>query len=169
MEQKKFDYNSFIGMILLGAIMLWYFNTNKPEIEQETTTTEKVTDSIKNTINNIDINANPIKTETVLNDSLQQIAAKNKLGAFAYSANNKQETKVLENELLKLTIDTKGGQIVEALIKNYKTYDSLPLYMIKDKNASFNINFGTTDNRILNTKDLFFEPTLSKNGKNQIL
>lgn len=32
MEEKKFDYNSLIGMILLGGIMLWYFNTNKPEI-----------------------------------------------------------------------------------------------------------------------------------------
>jgi YidC/Oxa1 family membrane protein insertase len=60
---------------------------------------------------------------------------------------------VIENELLKLAVDNKGGQIVEALIKNYKTYDSLPLYMVKDNNASFNINFGTTDNRILNTKD----------------
>jgi len=41
--------------------------------------------------------------------------------------------------------------------------------MIKDKNASFNINFGTTDNRVLNTKDLYFEPTLTKNGDNQVL
>ena len=166
MEQKKFDYNSFIGMILLGAIMLWYFNTNKPEPTLEKTTTEQVSDSIKNVTTPNTITETPV----VLNDSLQQVVAKNKLGAFAFSAvNGKQETKVLENELLKLTIDTKGGQIVEALIKNYKTYDSLPLYMVKDKNASFNINFGTTDNRILNTKDLLFEPTLTKNGDNQVL
>ena len=165
MEQKKFDYNSFIGMILLGGIMLWWMNSSKPEIEPEKTSTEQVSDSIKN------VNTQNTITEStlVLNDSLQQIANKNKLGVFALSANVKQETKVLENELLKLTIDTKGGQIVEALIKNYKTYDSLPLYMVKDKNASFNINFGTTDNRILNTKDLLFEPTLTKNGDNQVL
>jgi len=41
--------------------------------------------------------------------------------------------------------------------------------MIKDNNASFNINFGTTDNRILNTKDLFFEPSLTNNGSSQVL
>jgi len=41
--------------------------------------------------------------------------------------------------------------------------------MIKDNNASFNINFGTTDNRILNTKDLFFEPSITKNGNTQVL
>ena len=46
MEQKKFDYNSFIGMILLGGILLWWMNTNKPEDLSRTSTkveTVKVT------------------------------------------------------------------------------------------------------------------------------
>ncbi|MDP5105618.1 MAG: YidC/Oxa1 family insertase periplasmic-domain containing protein, partial [Polaribacter sp.] len=168
MEQKKFDFNSFIGMILLGGIMLWYFNTNQPKIDPEEITTEQVvTDTTKNNTTKA-----TVKPETPVfeNDSLQQLAYKNKLGAFALSAINGAEgTSVLENNLVKLTIDNKGGQIVEALIKNYKTHDSLPLYMIKDNNSSFNINFGTTDNRILNTQDLFFEPALTKNGDNQVL
>ncbi len=167
MEQKKFDINSFIGMILLAGIMLWYFYTNAPEVEPVKTTTEQVTDSSKNVTNQNTFTNN---TSAVVNDSLQQISAQNKLGAFALSAINGSEgISVIENELVKLTIDNKGGQIVEALIKSYKTHDSLPLYMIKDNNASFNINFGTTDNRILNTKDLFFAPSLTKNGDNSVL
>ena len=163
MEQKKFDLNSFIGMLLLGGILLWWMNTRKPEVTPETTTkTEQVSENSA-TQNNL--------TETpILNDSLQQIALKNRLGAFAYGAStSKDGITAIENDLVKLTIDNKGGQITEALIKNFKTYDSLPLYLIKDKNASFNINFGTTDNRILNTKDLLFTPTLTKNGDSQIL
>ena len=50
MEKKPFDYNSFIGMILLGAIMLWYFQTNKPEIEPEKTSIEQIIDSTKNNV-----------------------------------------------------------------------------------------------------------------------
>ena len=50
MEKKPFDYNSFIGMILLGAIMLWYFQTNKTEIEPEKTSTEQIIDSTKNNV-----------------------------------------------------------------------------------------------------------------------
>ena len=163
MEQKKFDLNSFIGMLLLGGILLWWMNTRKPEVTPETTTkTEQVSENSA-TQNNL--------TETpILNDSLQQIALKNRLGAFAYGAStSKDGITAIENDLVKLTIDNKGGQITEALIKNFKTYDSLPLYLVKDKNASFNINFGTTDNRILNTKDLLFTPTLTKNGNSQIL
>jgi YidC/Oxa1 family membrane protein insertase len=166
MEQKKFDYNSFIGMILLAGIMLWYFNTNKPEDLEE----QQPQEVVETTTNIAKENTKEIAAPVFQNDSLQQVALQNKLGAFAQSAINGTEgTTVIENNLVRLTIDNKGGQIVKALIKNYQTYDSLPLYMIKDNNASFNINFGTTDNRILNTKDLFFEPSLTKSGDNQIL
>ena len=166
MEQKKFDLNSFIGMVLLGGILLYWINTSKPdEAIDPSTNTEQVLDATKSTTTTISENKPVFE-----NDSLKQLALTNKLGAFAQSAINGAEgTSVLENELVKLIINNKGGQIIEAEIKNYKTHDSLPLYMIKDKNSSFNINFGTTDNRILNTKDLFFAPTISKNGESTII
>ncbi|MCL7764241.1 membrane protein insertase YidC [Polaribacter sp. Z014] len=166
MEQKKFDINSFIGMVLLGGILLYWINTNKPDETIDTpTNTEQVVETTNNTTNTLTEN-----TPVFENDSLKQVAFTDKLGAFAQSAiNGKEGTSVLENELVKLIISNKGGQIIEAEIKNYKTYDSLPLYMIKNKNASFNINFGTTDSRILNTKDLFFEPTITKNGENTVV
>ena len=164
MEQKKFDYNSFIGMILLGGILLWWMNSNKEEILPETPT-EIIAPSTDTTSDTFET-----ATPSFENDSIKAIEQQNKLGAFAYSAMQGEEgVRTIENEVLKLTINNKGGQIVEALIKNYKTYDSLPLYMIKDNNASFNINFGTTDNRILNTTDLYFTPTLSKMNGNDVL
>ena len=164
MEQKKFDYNSFIGMILLAGIALWYFNANPPKDIQEKESIEVVESSTDNEISTKDA------TPYFENDSIKRIALQNQLGAFAQSAITGAEgTSVIENNLVKLTVSNKGGQIVKALIKNYKTYDSLPLYMIKDNNASFNINFGTRDNRILNTKDLFFEPNLTKSGENTVL
>ncbi len=168
MEQKKFDVNSFIGMILLGGIIFWWMSTQEPTIDttNDTTDTEIVTspESNNNTSNAF------ANTTAIENDSIKQLNLKNQLGAFAESAINASEGfSVLENEVVKLTINNKGGQIKEALVKNFKTYDSLPLYLIKDNNASFNINFGTTDNRILNTKDLFFAPTLTTNGDIQIV
>ena len=166
MEEKKFDINSFVGMILLAGVMLYWLNTQKPE-EPVTPTNEVNTE----TTNTTAIEKDSAKTkEVVVSDSIQNETLKNQLGAFAYSGINAQEGEtVLENDLVKLVIDNKGGQIKVAEIKNYVTYDSLPLYMVKDNNANFNINFGTTDNRILNTKDLFFEPSVSKNGENQVV
>ncbi|CAM1353263.1 membrane protein insertase YidC [Tenacibaculum halocynthiae] len=165
MEQKKFDFNSFIGMLLLGGILLWWMSTQKPEETPETTTGTQ-TEQVSETTTPSEDNTSTV----VLNDSLKQIALQNKLGAFSYGAlTSKEGTSIIENSLLKLTIDNKGGQITEALIKNFKTHDSLPLYLIKNKNASFNVNFGTNDNRILNTKDLLFTPVLTKNGDTQVL
>jgi YidC/Oxa1 family membrane protein insertase len=168
MEQKKFDVNSFIGMILLGGIIFWWMSTQEPEIDttNDNSKTEIVTaPEANNTTNTAFVNA-----PSVENDSIKERNLKNQLGAFAQSAISASEgVSVIENELVKLTIDNKGGQITQALVKNFKTYDSLPLYLIKENNASFNINFGTTDNRILNTKDLFFVPTLTTNGNNQVV
>ncbi len=166
MEEKKFDINSFIGMILIGAILLWWTSSSLPEVEpQDASTSEKVVDSTNNTTEN-DYTLN----STIVSDSLKKADIQNRLGAFAASSIYGTEgTTTLENDILLLKINNKGGQIAEAIIKGFKTYDSLPLYMIKDNNANFNINFGTTDNRILNTKELFFEPSYTKNGENQVL
>ena len=176
MEEKKFDLNSLIGFVLLGAIMLWYFYTNQPtpeELEQQKL--EQVQDSIQK------INPVANKSDEIVNsndnighesDSLSLIQAQNSLGVFAYSASLASATEnetVIENNLVKIKVSNKGGQITEVFMKNYLTYNKLPLYIIKDNNASFNISFATQDNRNLQTKDLYFEPSLTTNGDNQVL
>lgn len=152
--------------------MLWWMYTNQPtpeELAAEKVKTEQVQENtITKTANAIELPAISVQA----NDSLSLVKAQEQLGNFSYSATLASAIEgetIIENKLLKLIISNQGGQIKEALIKKYVTYDSLPLYIIKDNNNSFNINFGTSDNRILNTKDLFFEPTLTENGENQVL
>ncbi|MCB0466460.1 MAG: membrane protein insertase YidC, partial [Aequorivita sp.] len=104
-------------------------------------------------------------------DSLALEQLKNKLGSFAYSGtlpSATEGTTVLENDVLYLKVNNKGGYISEALLKNFHKYDSVPIYLIKDGNASLNLQF-TSENRTLNSQDLYFEPTLSKNGEDQVL
>ncbi|PHQ57539.1 MAG: membrane protein insertase YidC [Lutibacter sp.] len=170
MEEKKFDINSLIGFVLLGAIMLWWMYSNQPTPEELEAEKNKKTEQVQEEIiPSNGINAVTNSNSIQVTDSLFLAKAQSQLGVFAYNASITDGETVIENDLLKLVISNKGGQIKEALIKNFVTYDSLPLYMIKDNNASFNINFGTSDNRTLNTKDLFFEPTLTTNGENQVL
>ena len=176
MEEKKFDLNSLIGFVLLGALMMFWLYNNQPTPEElEKQRTEFVQDSIQKALP-ITTPAKPIEDTAIKTvkptDSVSIVNAQNALGAFAYSTtlpSAKANETVIENDLLKITVSNKGGQITEVELKTFKTHDQKPLYLIKDANASFNINFGTTDNRILNTKDLFFEPTLTKNGENQLL
>ena len=170
MEEKKLDINSIIGFVLIFGIlayMLWQNQPSPEEIEaQEKAKQEQVEAEQKS----------KVQEETLVTtaedyavgsgaDSLQMVQLKNKLGAFAYSAaqSNDKET-VVESDLLALKFSNKGGYLSEVRLKQFVDYDSLPIYMIKDNNASFNINFGTNDSRILNTKDLPFVPQVTKNG-----
>ena len=176
MEEKKFDLNSIIGFVLIFIILIGMLYLNKPSEEEikaaEKAKQEQVDADAKKEANKPEVTTTPEEDYNV-SDSLGMEKAKAQLGAFAYSAKYANDTNkftVLENEVLSLKISKKGGYIHEALLKQFKTYDSVPVYLIRNgENASFNINFGTTENRTLNTKDLHFEPQLTKNGENTVL
>lgn len=163
MDNKKFDLNSLIGFFLIGAVLLWmlYYNQDESTQVEEVGTPEKQ-ESVEQTTPK-----NELTTNSPTTDSLSIAKAQEKLGAFGYSStlpSAKENVTTLENDVLELKISNKGGQIVEAKLKNFKTYDSLPIYIVKDGNASFNLNFTTQDNRSIATQDMYFEPSLSKDG-----
>jgi len=176
MEEKQFDAKSIIGYVLLMAIAVWYFYANKPTEEELAAQKEakakiEAEKQAEVTTNNVLTPITP--TASVVTDSIGKVKAYQKLGAFGFSktleAANGGET-VLENDVLYLKINNQGGYISEARLKKFKAHSGAPLYMIKNgENASLAINFNTKDNRVLDTKNLFFEPTLSTIGGNKQL
>ncbi len=176
MEEKKLDINSVIGFVLIFGILMYMLWQNQPTPEelkaQEKAKQEEVVKE-QNTAEKAQAKETTAEDFSATStDSVQMAGLKNKLGAFAYSSTlpsaSDKET-VVESDLLKLTFSNKGGFLSEVKLKKFVDYDSIPIYLIKDNNSGFNINFGTTDSRILNTKDLYFEPTVTKNGDNTIV
>jgi YidC/Oxa1 family membrane protein insertase len=171
MEEKKFDVQSLIGFILIGGILLWMLYTNSPS--EEVVEPQQETQQVE-TPGNTDADQ-PKKQGEIKSpgsDSTALAEARERLGAFGYSASlpsATENTTTVSNDVLELEIDNKGGYISEARIKNFQTYDDEPVYLIKDGNASFNINFTTTDGRTLDTENLYFEPEVTKNGDNTII
>ena len=177
MNEKKLDLNSIIGFILIFLILVWIIYNNQPtqkEIEAEQAKKElvKQEESTTKIADEAPFTATIDSTST---DTLQIAKLKSSLGNFAYSAtlpSAKNEVTTLENDFLLLKIANKGGYIVEATLKNYTKFSKNSgqlVSLIKDNNSDLNIQFQTNDNRTLNTKDLYFEPTLTKVGENQIL
>ncbi|MBT5393975.1 MAG: membrane protein insertase YidC, partial [Flavobacteriaceae bacterium] len=101
-------------------------------------------------------------------DSSAVAAYKSSMGAFSFTPIVPGNT-LLENDVLRVEVSHKGGQLVLAQNKKYNTYDSVPVYLIKDGNATFNISFTTQDNRIIQTKDLYFEPLTATNDQVEVL
>jgi membrane protein insertase, YidC/Oxa1 family len=159
MDERKFDIKSIIGFALIFILLMWFMNNNKPSQEElakrKAQQEQQANQATANTQNNALATIQPTD-----------------LGNFAYSAtlpSAKNDVTILENKNLKLTISNRGGQLKEVLLKEFKTYDSLPVYLVKDWNATFSLNFTTAQDKKLNTKDLYFEPTISENNGNQVL
>jgi len=182
MEEKKFDFNTIIGFVLIGAIILFMMWQNAPTPEEieaqniEDAKKEKLAEEnkVSEPESQQDISLTKATTElsvATTGDSLGLANLQNRLGSFAYSGtlpSANDETTVIENEVLSLTISNKGGYIVEARLKQHTIYDGSPVYLIKDGNSSLNLQF-TSENRILNTEDIYFEPEVSNNGNNSVL
>lgn len=173
MEEKKLDINSIIGFVLIFGILIYWFYTNQPtpeELEAQKQATEQVQDSIRQAEAAAAQQeaTTPAANIPVGNDSLARAAYASQIGAFSFTQAEEGTTR-LENDLLALEISNKGGEIVEARMKQFVNHDSLPVYLIREGNAQFSLEITTADNRVLNTRDLFFEPTLSREGENSVL
>ncbi|MDC8003388.1 membrane protein insertase YidC [Aureisphaera galaxeae] len=176
MEKRKFDINSLIGILLIGGILAWmtYNQPSQEELEAEKQKQEQAVQEAEESSNQQeetkDITPEIVNSASAT-DSVALQGLQNRLGSFAYSGtlpSATDATTVIENDVLRLTVSNKGGSIVEAKLKNETQYLGQPVYLIKDGNSDFNLQFNA-ENRALNTKDLYFEPTLTQNGDNNVL
>ena len=81
-------------------------------------------------------------------------------GVFANAAEGEERTFTIENKLQKLTFNTKGGFLKQVELKDYKTYDSLPLISFDPETALFDLSF-FAQNRIVNTSQFYFQPYMN--------
>lgn len=177
MNEKKLDLNSIIGFILIFGILIWIMYQNQPtekEIAAEKAKKElaiKAKKEAKSAVSPVAVTA----IDTTVADSVQLSKLKTALGTFAYSAtltSAKQSFTTIENDLILIKVANKGGYIAEATLKKHLKFSKNSgqlVSLIKDNNSDLNINLLTQDNRVLETKNLFFEPTLTKEGENQVL
>ena len=174
MEQKKFDPKTIFAFVLIFGILLWIMYQNQPtpeeiadsKAQQELVEKQEEHKAIAAEQEVVSLG------EISANDSLKMAQLQGALGSFAYSGTLTEETTTLENEVLKLEISTKGGYITKAEIKDFEQFrkgSGSIVSLIQENNALFNIRLRTQENKILETKDLLFEPIVSKEGDNQVL
>ncbi|MCH7785426.1 MAG: membrane protein insertase YidC [Bacteroidetes bacterium] len=183
MEEKKFDFNTIIGFVLIGGILLFMLYQNQPtpeELEAEKAKKEQISEENRTLEKDgLDFDSEVVSLEQATSelanvntgDSLAFSNLKNRLGSFAYSGtlpSATDDTTILENDLLYLTISNKGGYITEARLKQHTIYDGSPVYLIKDGNSSLNLQF-FSENRIINSEELYFEPSFTSNGDTNVL
>jgi len=79
-------------------------------------------------------------------------------GVFSASTKGENEFYTIENDLIILTVSSKGGRAWSVLLKDYRTHDSLPVILFKGDSTVFGYKFFTVDNKLISTNDLYFKP-----------
>lgn len=85
---------------------------------------------------------------------------RNDFGVFASAASGESKEYVIENDVIKLRLSSKGAFVKEVNLKDYQTYDSLPLIDFDKNTTKFNLEFFAS-NLPINSQDLYFTPYIN--------
>ena len=175
---------SLISFALLGALFIGYIWFTMPSAEeQEAKRAEAVRLEAERQAKEAAEKADTLDLKAIASAAADTLpgdsagispALVRAFGDFAYSgtlpsAANGKEATTIENDVLIISVANKGGVPSEVTLKKYDTYWKKPLCIIKDGNADFNMTFYTSDGRRFDTRDMYFEPSVEKDGENQVL
>ncbi|MCB0823628.1 MAG: membrane protein insertase YidC [Bacteroidales bacterium] len=174
------DRNTIYGLILIFAILVGYSVWMTPSSEEIEAKARKQ-DSIAKANNFQDSLAALERTKQIAieksRDSIQQSQAtvnggmvsqtnnvnRELLGVFANSGQGENNLFTLENELMKITISARGGKVYKVDLKDYETYDSLPLIPFDPEQTHFGLNL-FVQGKSINTDNLYFQPLADETG-----
>lgn len=165
------DKKSIIGLVLICLVFVVFSLLNRPSEEQKQAQ-KRYQDSIakvqKQALEkNTKLLANTEQTEI---DSLRAIAGENdsakielnkliaeKYSVFSYCVNEENKNIVLENDVFKADISTKGGMISQVTLKDYFAYDKkhqVKFFTKEGNKYGLHLTLGST---VVNTEDLNFK------------
>lgn len=157
------DKNQAIGIgLMVGIVAIWmlFFRPDPPEPDETVTQTEQ-TDSTS-TPEETPVPAAQTSTIIQAPDSAAQAQldsqAVARYGIFAGAAQGEEEIVILENDLLKTELTTKGGMFHLATLQDgYKTYwDSTDIKLWDAQISSMNMDLMQIGVGNMNTGDLYF-------------
>ncbi len=158
--------DSIIGFILIAGIMIGYTYWMAPS-EEELARKQFVADSTAQAQKVVEA-AKFVETEKIVQEEqpVENITPdtpetydelKSKYDLFANAATGTEKIYTLENDLVKIEISNKGGYIKTVELKDYQTFDSLPVILFNPETSKFGLSF-FSNNRIINTQDFYFIP-----------
>ena len=161
------DKKGIIGLLLIAGILFGWQYLNQPtpeEITQMKAQAQQDSLSIAsenkyNTVAETTIAPIVVDTDSVaINaaDSLKNIALVSKYGNLAQSAEGQETYTTVSTPLITATFNNKGGRMVSIELNEYKTYDSLPLFLFTEDSTMLDFDFNF-ENRTFKASDLYFE------------
>lgn len=168
------DRNTIIAFVLISAILIIWLFMNSP---QPPAPTQKVADS---TLVSKDINKEKpqeINLDTKPTD-LKQVPDSLKFGNYFTAPSGEEKIITLENDLVKMELSTRGGNIKKYYLKKFKNWYAIDVEKEKNfyyeyvqlinysKGGDYNLSFVTSDGKSINTGNFDFAFSGNKNYYN---
>lgn len=189
------DKNTVIGLLLITAIIIGFTIYNRPskeQIEAERLRRDSITqvdasrvqtelppvatsDSSNNVLLGQGSNVANFfgagqASQPVINDSLKNLTSLSNVQDSTLQATPvTEETVVLENEKIRLVLNTLGGSIRSAQLKEHLRYTGDSLYLFEESEARFNLDLYNRNSVRLSTELEYFTPIRSADGKSVIM
>ena len=162
------DRNTIIAFVLISAILIVWLFISSP---QPPATKGKTTDS---TIVTKDVKKEKPQEKTQTTEpetnigNLKEVKDSLKFGAFFQTPKSEGKTITIENDLVKMELSTRGGNIKKYYLKRFKNWYSINVDKEKNfyyehvqlinysKGGDYNLSFVTSDGKAINTEALDF-------------
>ena len=143
--------NSIIGIILIiGILVGWsiWVTPSKEEIEKQrhyqdsiyqVNRARYIQDSIRFAEAQKQAEQVVAQQETI--GEMSDDVMRDKYGVFTTIATGEEKIITVENDVMKMTLSSKGAFVKTVELKDYKTWDSLPLISFDENTTKFNLSF----------------------------
>ncbi len=174
------DKKSLIGLGLIALILgvwLYFSGPTKEQIERN----KRIRDSIELVQKKLEAEEaakiiasqtqkDTIKSSVAVSDSNKQTNINNHYRDFAPAAQGKNEIFEIENEVLKLHVSNKGGQIEKVELKNYRRANEPGNLVLFDKDSTrFAIELNAYDRSAVYFTDEFYFKLVTKTPNSIVL
>jgi len=159
------DKNTWIGFLLIAAIIVGFTLLNRPS-KEELAERQRVQDSISVARQTM-VEAQRISDSISLSLEAADATAPEKVE----ESKPEEQWITLQNEHLKLTLSSYGGVIQRAELLDYHASGDTvnPLCLFRADESSFGFTLITINNRILNTSNLIFTPVETGDPRKAIM
>lgn len=151
------DRNTFTGLFLIAIILIGFTYFMRPS-ESELKKEQMLQDSLKQAKEAVADSPEQEQQQVSQPDSAEPAPDSTQLsGPLGQAMTGKQEFIQLENDLLKITLSTRGGRVYAVELKNETRWDGEPLVLFDGDENDFGIDL-PANNQNYYTGDLYFKP-----------
>ncbi|MEG1659681.1 MAG: membrane protein insertase YidC [Bacteroides sp.] len=147
------DKNTITGLVLIMALLVGFSFFSRPSDEQ-LAAQKKYYDSIA--VVQQQEEALKAKATAALANEKEETATVDSTSLFHQSLQGKEAFTTIQNNLVQITLDNKGGRVYSTMLKDYNGQDGKPVVLFNADDASMSFNFYNKKETI-QTKDYYFE------------